>query len=479
MSVDIDAVNERLNGLVTLLKAVGVDSQLDKGDMDRVSKGMGNDLNGLPDTRQLNDDQIEAIIKKLQQAQAEAPQIIAALEAHAEARSLTGGGGGGGGGSTASKQQQHQQQHPSKKQPEVQKQQQQQQQQQQQKVEEEDEDSDEFDEDANYPMVGAGVSDDISVVSDLTTPTVCTGVHVPEEEHYRDTLPPMIIGGVGAPSMIISAPKRKNLVSQVRPGGIAPPGSRHNDRNDRLSSSRPGGAAAARRKNYQDTMAKLHENPTNMGYVGPAEAPTPKGPPSRKIRPTASDSSGLSAPKKRLTSTSTNSTGTKPRSSSRPDNDFHSSSRSTGSGEWDAGFQDSTSKPMKPKPSRPTKKPSKQIDDDGFLVADSFDPFNTGIASSNPFRSSAGDLADPFSSNASASGFEETRSSGANPRTKGKKKPPENRMQSKLSSSSSGGGGGGGGERELIRKPRPAGSTAAPSSAAAGRRRARRASLAM
>lgn len=415
MSVDIDAVNERLNGLVTLLKAVGVDT-LDKGDMARVGKGMGNDLS-LPDTRQLNDDQIEAIIKKLQQAQAEAPQIIAALEAHAEARSLTGGG------SSAPRQQQ-------KKQPEVQKQQE----------EEEDEDSDEFDEDANYPMVGAGVSDDCSVVSDLTTPTVCNGIAVPDEEYYRDTLPPMIIGGVGEPSMIISAPKRKNLVSQVRPGGIAPPGSRRNERIDR--SSRPGGAAAARRKNYQDTMAKLHENPTNTSYVGPSEAPQ-KGP--RKPRPADG-----SAPKKRI------STATKPR---RPE-DGNSSSRSMGSGEWDAGFQDNKPKP-KPKP-RPTKKPSKQIDDDGFLVADSFDPFNTG-ANSNPFRSSAGDLADndPFSSNASASGFEETRS---NPRTKGKTKPPENRMQSKLSS---------GGERE--RKPRPAGS-AAP---AAGRRRARRASLAM
>jgi hypothetical protein len=35
--------------------------------------------NGIPDARQLDDDQIEAIIKKLQMAQTEAPQIIAAL----------------------------------------------------------------------------------------------------------------------------------------------------------------------------------------------------------------------------------------------------------------------------------------------------------------------------------------------------------------------------------------------------------------
>ena len=80
MSVDVDAVNERLNGLVTLLQAVGMDT----GDVTGISKGLGGGSGGIPDARQLNDEQIEAIIKKLQQAQAQAPQIIAALEAHAE-----------------------------------------------------------------------------------------------------------------------------------------------------------------------------------------------------------------------------------------------------------------------------------------------------------------------------------------------------------------------------------------------------------
>lgn len=427
MSVDVDAVNERLNGLVTLLKAVGVDS-LEKGEVasNKMGSSNGNNDLALPDARQLNDDQIEAIIKKLQQAQSEAPQIIAALEAHAEARSLTGS-------AAAPKQQQK------PKQPEPE--------------EEEDDDEDEFDEDANYPMVGAGVSDDISVVSDLTTPTVLEGVHVPEEEHYRDTLPPMIVGGGpgNGPGMVISAPKRKNLVNQVRPGGIAPPGSRRNDR------VRPGGAAAARRKNYQDTMAKLHENPTNMGYVGPPEVPANahKQAP-RKSRPAGGERSGSG--KRRPT-----------KSRSADGDAFGSthSNRSGNSGDWDTGFSGGN----KPKP-KPKSKPTKQIDDDGFLVGDSFDPFNTGGgsgvggASSNPFRSTAGDLQgarDPFSSNASASGFEETRS---NPRKSGsKKKPPEQRMQSKFSS---------GGERE--RKQRPSSSS---NGAAGGRRRARRASLAM
>ena len=164
-NVDVDSVNERLNGLVTLLKAVGVDGNPKKS---------------------LDEDQISSIIQKLQLAQAEAPQIIAALEAQAKSK------------------------HKKAPEPEP----------------EEEEDSD--DDDANYPMVGHGCSDEISVVSDLTTPTVVSSLHVPEEEHYRESLPPMLI-----------APKKKNLVSGV-------------------AKRRPGhGAAAQRRKQYNAAMDKL------------------------------------------------------------------------------------------------------------------------------------------------------------------------------------------------------------------------------
>lgn len=383
MSVDVDAVNERLNGLVTLLKAVGVDS-LDNGDMSKVNGGLG----GLPNAQQLDDDQIEAIIKKLQQAQAEAPQIIAALEAHAEARSLTGS-----------------QSKASRRQPEP------------EPEEEEEEDDDEFDEDANYPMVGHGVSDDISVVSDLTTPTVLTGVPVPEEEHYRDALPPMIIGGGGhdAPAMIIAAPKKKNLVGQVRPGG--PP--------RRAPPRGPGGAAAARRNKYQNTMAKLgeHEEPQ-----APVRRPRPKQRPAgsngqvvRKKKPAPQHHSELGGSRQ---------------------NEFANDS-------WNA-FEN--------KPKVPNKAPT-MIDNDGFLTAEGFDPFGAD-SSSNPFKSSAGDLefGGRFSSNASASGFEDTKS---NPRRVKKKAPS---MQSNFSA---------GGERKV----RPAGSGGA--SGGARRPRARRASLAM
>ena len=353
MSVDVDAVNERLNGLVTLLKAVGVDSL---GDNSNMKKGGPGSIGGLGNPQQLDDDQIEAIIKKLQQAQAEAPQIIAALEAHAEARSLTG---------SQAKSSRKQKPEPE---PEP----------------EEEEDDDEFDEDANYPMVGHGVSDDISVVSDLTTPTVVQGVQVPDEEHYRDTLPPMIIGGGhDAPAMIIAAPKKKNLVGQVSAGGAA--------RRMPQQQRGRGGAAAARRNKYQNTMEKLGES--HDEHHAPKRSSKAKRPPNGQVRKkkSAPSHSELGAPRQ---------------------NDFAMDSWNT--------FEN--------KPRVPNKAPT-MIDNDGFLTSDGFDPFG----SDNPFKSSAGDLefGGRFSSNASASGFESFEGGKANPRRVKKKAPS---MQSNFSS---------------------------------------------
>jgi hypothetical protein len=83
--LDVETVNERLNGLVTLLKAVGVDSFGEGTNSDNFNDTNGNGKRStIPDARQLDDEQIAAIIKKLQLAQSEAPQIIAALEAQAK-----------------------------------------------------------------------------------------------------------------------------------------------------------------------------------------------------------------------------------------------------------------------------------------------------------------------------------------------------------------------------------------------------------
>src|SRR5688500_15292530 len=71
MTEDVDAVNERLNGLVTLLSVVGIDgvdvSQLAQKKNDQDARG-GVDM------------QILEIIRKLQQAQADSPEILAPLK---------------------------------------------------------------------------------------------------------------------------------------------------------------------------------------------------------------------------------------------------------------------------------------------------------------------------------------------------------------------------------------------------------------
>lgn len=279
MSVDVNAVNERLNGLVNLLNAVGVDSLragVNKvgGDLAIKSDTTGTTAStsgsgfGAGDSgSQLNDDQIEAIIKKLQIAQNEAPQIIAALEAHAEAKSLNGSTGNKQGesepGSSHSKknaQALHQSQ--------------------QQKPEDDGPAEEDENDDGNFPLVGPGCSDDISIVSDLTTPTVVSSLNVADEEHYSEAMPPMIVGGGGGgaknniPPMLIQQTKRKNLVNQIQARGGY--GGLQGSRRNQLGRS-SGGAAASRRKNYQETMNKLQQkqrnNPSHRtGLAGPSRA---------------------------------------------------------------------------------------------------------------------------------------------------------------------------------------------------------------
>ena len=340
---DIDAVNERLNNLVSLLQAVGVGG-VSRDDMDRVSKSLTNGS-----TSQLNEQQIEQLIRQLQIAQDSAPQSTSNFGREPPASS-------------------HRQTkaHPS------------QQSQVQADDDDDDDESDSFDEDADYPMVGYGVSDDVSILSDLTTPTVVSSLHVPEEEHYGDgSLPPMVIGGTGnVPSMLIAAPKRKNLVQPQRPGGgIAPPPAR---RQSTTTTTRPdrGGAASARLKNYQTTMAKLSEPVLKRGTkkisssgVASSSSAKKKAPVKKKVTENFSD---LVA------------------------------SRGGGGDGW-------TEAPKSKTPRQAPKKkvsPKTPIDDDGFLVTDGFDVFDNDV---NPFKSSAGDLefgmaADPFNTDFGAFG---------------------------------------------------------------------------
>jgi hypothetical protein len=241
MTVDVDGVNERLNGLVNLLNVVGIDG-VDPNALVEEQKrltGQTKAEGGAPAAAALSSDQqILEIIKKLQQAQADSPEILAALKSP-ELRALA---------SLAAQKQAP----PPVKAPEPEK-----------KAPPSLEDV--MDDDDNYPKIGPGYSDDISVVSDLTTPTVMTKQHIQDEEYYKDVnegsgslppmnialgggpappaRPPMTIGGGHAAAM--PAPKKRNLVSAVHPGA-----SRH-------AISKTGGAAAQRRINYQQAMAKL------------------------------------------------------------------------------------------------------------------------------------------------------------------------------------------------------------------------------
>ena len=423
--VDVETVNERLNGLVNLLKAVGVD---ESGNAKRKNNHSSYNKNSaVPDARQLDDQQIAAIIQKLQMAQSEAPQIIAALEAQAKM-----------------KQRQRQ------RQPQVEEEEEEEEEVQEEEEEEDDEDdSYDDDDDGNYPMVGPGCSDDVSVVSDLTTPTVVQNPHVNEEEHYRDNhaLPPMlIIGGGGGggnhhqqqlPPMLIAPTKRKNLVGSVRANtlaatplrnanGIKAPSSSKG--NGGISSGAPStpsssngkGAAAQRRKVYNATMERLTQD--NGGVVLPSPPPTgtspisyPQSPnsqpqlaSSRKLKPSSlsnhqhisptqqqqqqqqqqqlNNASNKDGTRKKVTRRASLAGGNVPTSASSSNRNVNDWDVPPG---WDA-FQPSKSASTLSK-SRPavTKKSSAAeaslVDDDGFLISPTvdFDPFAAAVTMRN------------------------------------------------------------------------------------------------
>jgi hypothetical protein len=249
MTGEVDAINERLNGLVQLLQVVGIDGvnpsalveeqKRNQGDSSGMNR-MGSSSTGSGSS----DAQILELIRRLQQAQADSPEILAALKSP-ELRAL------------ASLAAQKQVADTKPRAPPTL--------------------DDVMDDDDNYPKIGPGYSDDISVVSDLTTPTVMTKQHVADEEFYRDvnggkgSLPPMQIGGGFGPAqptrnsgngLIHNANhggKTKNMVGQVHPTAA------------RRAIAKTGGAAAQRRLNYQMAMTKLQSSSdvSNSDHASP------------------------------------------------------------------------------------------------------------------------------------------------------------------------------------------------------------------
>ena len=272
---DVDDIAERLNGLVTLLNMVGIDGS------DQHNKKSGGKSGASPNTASTaatssasssSEAQLLELLRKLQQAQAESPEILEALKSP-ELRALATLAAANSSAKEAPE--------PEKKAPAP-------------SLEDVMDDDDD-----NYPKIGPGYSDDISVVSDISTPTVMTKQNVADEEYYREvnggpgalppmnialgggpaapSRPPMSIGGVGGSGAhhhhagIVPPPKRKNLVSQVG----------HGNTSRRTMGAKVGGAAAQRRLNYQQAMAKLQsdsslnkkKDPNYMENFSPKKTP--------------------------------------------------------------------------------------------------------------------------------------------------------------------------------------------------------------
>ena len=151
----------------------------------------------VPNTSELDDDQIEALIRKLSAIKGSAPELIAALETEANSRlSKQSGGrtGSGRSGGNRGQQQQQRQANTSGSRRRAQPQPAYEEEEDDEEEEEEDdddddeetdsEDDDEFDEDG--PCVGEGYSDEVSVISEMTTPTVVSAMSVAEEERYQE-----------------------------------------------------------------------------------------------------------------------------------------------------------------------------------------------------------------------------------------------------------------------------------------------------
>jgi len=227
--IDSSNVNERLNVLVSLLQSVGIDGVDSDALLGQQKRQMNGKTKKKADAPTSNDAQILEIVKKLQEAQASSPEILEALKSP-ELLALA---------SLAAQKQGLQAAAPAPSKPSGPSL------------------DDVMDADDNYPKIGPGYSDDISCVSELSTPTVMTRQQVAEEERYHELKagghkPGVGLAGNRLPRASRTTPKTKNMVGQVRSLAarraipVIPP--------------KAGGAAAQRRLNYQMAMSKLESD---------------------------------------------------------------------------------------------------------------------------------------------------------------------------------------------------------------------------
>lgn len=228
MANGVDDVNEKLNGLVNLLQIVGIDGVDPNALVEEQKRLAANKKDGSSaetgTTAQSTDSQVLELIKKLQQAKADSPEILQALKSP-ELLALA---------SLAAQTKAPAPTPAPAPAPSL--------------------DDVMDDDDDNYPKIGPGYSDEISVVSEMSTPTVMTKQNVNEEEYYSEVTgapPPMSIGGGNRPPKSVGGGgrgKSRNLLATVSATA------------NRGALAKGGGAAAQRRANYQSTMAKLQDS---------------------------------------------------------------------------------------------------------------------------------------------------------------------------------------------------------------------------
>lgn len=220
----------------------------------------------VPNTSELDDDQIEALIRKLSAIKGSAPELIAALEAEANSRlaskSHRSGRSGGSRGRDKDRNNNPPRNSNSRSQSYEDDEEDDDDDYDEDDDEEDDEetdseeDDDEFDEDG--PCVGYGYSDEVSVISEMTTPTVVSSIHVNPEERYDE----LRMGGKqnNKPDLL-SQVNRANAAKNKKGGGVRSP-------SPALSASSGGsgysggGLNAEKRKTYTSglsAMAKISE----------------------------------------------------------------------------------------------------------------------------------------------------------------------------------------------------------------------------
>lgn len=343
-------MNERLDGLVMLLQSFGIDGVDSSALLDeqkrqsRSAPKKRSPTNGISGS----DAQILEIVKKLQQAQADSPKILEALQSPELLALAT---------LAAQKNAVHAHIAPAPappKRPSL---------------------DDVFDEDDNYPKIGPGYSDEISVVSEMSTPTVMTRQQIADEEYYREVkggpgaLPPIHEAFAGSRPRNIRAPilrpgmgavgnagKTKNMLGQVMPSRRVVP--------SKAAVGGGGGAAAQRRLNYQMAMSKLESS----GF-GTHPEPVPMSP-SQSI----SSSNSRSKPRTSSGSKSISSTGSGSGSASGGSASGRRklSGKPKSSKNIDWGVADDNAWPAFEVEDGHKSSPDFFVDDDGFFTEDVF-----------------------------------------------------------------------------------------------------------